>query len=47
MPFMLEYYALADSETLEPVTKIVETNVVILTAVRLGKVRLIDNLRIC
>jgi pantoate--beta-alanine ligase len=43
----LEYFAIVDADTLEPLDEYCDNkNVVALTAVRLGKVRLIDNLRL-
>ncbi len=39
----IDYVAVVDNETLEPVEKIKENAVLIAVAVRLGKVRLIDN----
>ena len=44
-PFTLEYFAIVDPESLEPIEKYGEKPAVALTALRLGTVRLIDNLR--
>ena len=45
-PFTLEYFAIVDAESLEPLEKYGDKPAVALTALRLGTVRLIDNLRI-
>ena len=40
----IDYIAVVDNETLEPIEKVRENAVLIAVAVRFGKVRLIDNI---
>lgn len=46
LPLVLDYFAIADANTLAPLIEFTYTPAVALTAVRIGKVRLIDNLRL-